>query len=437
VSDRANGTPGWNELGLWDPRPIPSYPVRQETGRVPSTSSDGRGSTAVISSQALTSLTNALFGVELARIATPRDLGVLSILISVYVVAIAATRVSCSDLYVQVPVDGDESKARRAVAEIGVLGGAATAAIGMAVPHRLGLGIVVLVLGMPFLMLQDFERYVSFRNRPVNAVVGDVTWCGLLLVSAGGALVAHRLTSTVLVVVWVASGAFAFALMRFRVGGLGGTDLSSGWWRAHPKRARAYFAELVVMTVSQGLMVPMVALRYGLIAAGEVRVYLTFIGPSIFGVQAASLLCSRRFGHLPSASRYLRDRTMILASAAGGLGFGAMALVARIVGTDIGVRVLGPAWLSIAGVWRLMLAQALMGPLLIGPMIVVRVAQPGLSSVVRGVASISGLLVVALFPVETGLSSFVYAVVVTQSATTALVLLSFPKMRSSSGSLRV
>jgi hypothetical protein len=418
----------WAGVALWDP-PVTTRSKLAAADGPNETLRPSRGAPVmIVISQALTSITNAVLGVEMARTVQPRDLGVLGLLMSIYVVAVAASRASCSELCLQVPTIGDEPKARKVVVAFGLLAGIAVLIVGLLVPSELRVGVIALALGLPCLLLQDFERYVSFRNRPAVAALGDATWLAVLLIGIGVIEVTGIAAPSLTIVLWVISGAAGLAVMRQSTGGITRADFASGWWQAHPNRGRAYLVETGITTVSQGLMIPIVALRYGLIAAGEVRAYLTFLGPTIFGVQAAGLISARRIGGLSRRGDYLRDGWAVGSSIAGGCCALAAAAVARFVGIGTGTSVLGPSWAAVSSTWLLTLAAGVVAPLLVAPLIVTRLVLPRSTSAVRGIAGVGGLVFAVAAPIGRGLATFAAATLVTQSIIGAYVLVSMRKV---------
>lgn len=165
--------------------------------------------------QAIAGGSNVLAAVLAARTLDTASFGLFGIVFLVYTMAQVGVRaVICEPLLVH----PEEARTRSAeivgtacvvgmfVALVILLSGFAA----FAWDDRLGQSLLVLAACMPFMVIQDLGRYLSFaRRRPGSAVTLDSIWL-VLMVSAVGFLAAidsHRLLW--FITAWAASGALA------------------------------------------------------------------------------------------------------------------------------------------------------------------------------------------------------------------------------------
>ncbi len=369
--------------------------------------------TSIVLSQAVTSLTNALFGFEIARRSSSKELGALGIAIALSLVVIGACRACCTELLLQRPVDGDEPMARRVAWQIGVIGMVTLGASALVFGPGVRVGVGLMALAMPVMVMEDFERFVAFRDGAWRAVVGDATWL-LSMVLVFGLLYRSGSRSTSAVVFAYVLGGLAGWLGMARGNRRAVMHLGcSGWWSAHPVRARAFGAEFVTSTLLSGLSLPLIGVTAGLAAAGDVRAYMTILGPVTFTVQVCLLFSSRRIGRLEIRSCITDGRLWALSGACA-FSVAAVGLVARLLPSDKGIALLGPSWVHLSENSISIMALALLAPFAIAPIQISRLRFPGQTMKIRCGASMAALTVLALRPVAGSLANYLLAAFVGQ-----------------------
>lgn len=385
---------------------------------------------SIVLSQAVTSLTNALFGFEIARRSSAKELGALGIAIALSIVVIGACRACCTELLLQRPVDGDEPMARRVAWQISVIGMVTLGATALVLGPSVRVGVGLLALAMPFMVMEDFERFVAFRAVAWRAVVGDASWLVAMLLVFGLLYRSGSRSTSGVVFAYVMGGLAGWLAMagsnRRAVMHLG----SRGWWTAHPVRARTYGTEFVLSTLLSGLSLPLLGATAGLAAAGDVRAYLTVLGPTIFVVQACGLLSARRIGRR-SLRDCVGDTRLWLLSGLGALSGIVLGVLLLGIPKERGGAILGPAWLPLAANGRYVLVLSIFTPFAVAPLQIARLYWPRRALVARSAAAVGLLAVIAARPVAPPLQNYLLASGLTQCVVATFTVYTLIHIRNS------
>src|SRR5581483_10418634 len=153
-----------------------------------------------IADQLLSSGTNFVMAVMVARLLAPKAYGSFVLATSAWLTLLSVVRAAVIHPFVVEAAQQDEAIFRQAASEasgvvvaVGVLGAALLAGVGVALGARTESGQAFVILGIltPFLVLQDFWRFTAFaRGRARTAVANDGVWalvqtvCILLLIEA-------------------------------------------------------------------------------------------------------------------------------------------------------------------------------------------------------------------------------------------------------------
>ena len=231
--------------------------------------------------QAISGASNFLITLLAAQILGIEAFGLFGITMLVYIVVVGVARALISEPLLLHPVEAEE-RSSDAISSASVLGtalGLLVLGSGIAArpwDDRLGDGLIVLGLFVPFLVLHDVGRYLGFSTRrPAAALALDVTWL-LLQIGAVTALVVLDVDSLpIYVAAWAGSGAFA-GLLVFWQHAQDKTGFNISWLRESWSYSWRY---LISYTSTQGS---------GLLAA----ILLTAIAGTraLGGVQGALLL---------------------------------------------------------------------------------------------------------------------------------------------------
>ena len=134
--------------------------------------------------QAVSSITNALLAIIVARSVDASSFGAFGLAFSIYSIAVGASRALCSQplsiRYASAPPEPARAAVARSTGCALVLGvgiGAACAGSGLLIGGTTGGCLVALGATLPGLLLQDAWRYVFFTvARPAAALVNDTFW---------------------------------------------------------------------------------------------------------------------------------------------------------------------------------------------------------------------------------------------------------------------
>lgn len=175
-----------------------------------------RRSAWAVADQAVSSVSNLLVLILVARSVAPTEFGAFAVAVETYLVLVFVSRGISSDVLVTAHAADAPAALKHAVgagAAVMIWAGLAlafvVAAIGWALDGPLGDNLLVLALVLPGLLIQDFVRYVFVvRDRPEVAFVLDAAW---LVLEIPVLLVAIRADqgSAVLLALWGACGVVA------------------------------------------------------------------------------------------------------------------------------------------------------------------------------------------------------------------------------------
>ena len=268
-----------------------------------------------IADQAMSSLTNFLLSIFVARSLGAAQFGAFSLAYVTYGLAINASRgLSIEPLLIR--FSGTIRPTwRRATAHstgtallVGLFTGAGALVAGLAVGGTTGLAFVGLGLTMPGLMLQDAWRYAFFAlGQGHHAFINDTVWAVFLL----PALVLLRMSGHTnvfwFVVAWGAAANIAAAVAPLQARVMPNLVGAMEWLSRHRDLGPRYLLENAGGNVSTTLRTYSVSSILGLAAVGYMQAANTLLGPftiilagvSLFTLPEAAKLMRRSPQHLP------------------------------------------------------------------------------------------------------------------------------------------
>ncbi|PJJ56862.1 O-antigen/teichoic acid export membrane protein [Mumia flava] len=240
-----------------------------------------------IGDQAVSSLSNFVLGIVVARSLGSEDFGAFSLAYLTYGVVINASRGLATDPLVVRHSGRTPGELRPAIASatgtalvVGVVCGIACAGVALVAPEAVGPAFLALAVGLPGLMLQDAWRFAFFASgKPQKAFVNDLVW-GVVLI---GTLVAlhsvGRLTveTSVLAFGGTATLAALFGLLQSRV--LPRVSTFWRWMVDHRDLGTRYLLENLSMGFARQLRFVVLGAVAGLAAVGELRAAEMLMGP--------------------------------------------------------------------------------------------------------------------------------------------------------------
>ena len=263
----------------------------------------------VLLDQILSSASNFLFAILVARSVSAREFGLFAVAFLIYQVTLSTSRALVSEPFVikfsaaDPQVTREPSKAATGTAMVlGAVGGAlllATAAVGSGAA---GAATIPLAFALPGLFVQDAWRYVFFANRaPAKAAFNDSVWLlaqfGLFAILA----TADRLHLTSLAAAWGGAATVAALVGCLQAGVLPGPARAASWLREHRHLGMGLTTDVLVQGAAAQLAMLSIGAAAGLTAVGAVRAALLLFGPPYIVLQGGVALA------LPEAVR-LRER---------------------------------------------------------------------------------------------------------------------------------
>ena len=232
-----------------------------------------------LADQALSSLTNFVLAIAIARQVAPVQFGAFSLAFAAYLVALSISRALATDpLSIRYSARGSDewrtasAKATGMALVIGIAGGAVCGLGAVVIGGDVGMALAALAVGLPGLLLQDAWRYVFFAARRGSAAfANDLVWT----VALGGALVlvtvAHSASITTFIIAWAAGGAAGaiFGIAQTRL--LPAPLRARLWLREHLDIAPRLALEALVLSGVQQVTLALVGIVAGLAAVATVR----------------------------------------------------------------------------------------------------------------------------------------------------------------------
>lgn len=318
-----------------------------------------------LADQLLSSATNFLLGLLVARTVGPRDLGAFSVAYATFTFSLGAVRAIAGDLLAvrHSAVSADEWRegvARSAGTALfaGIVVGVGSLITGATVgePFRTVLSIVG--VSLPFLLVQDVWRFAFFaRGRGNAAFLNDVVWAVVMFVLF--ALLRHYDVSSVawLTIGWASAGCIAALVGVVQIRVLpSGPFAAIRWLRRHRELAPRFVAEFLVSSGVSNMTLFAIGGIAGLGELGRLRAGEIALGPLTVLFAGAGLVAT------PEGVRLLHEsprrlvqgcRWLSLLLATGVLAWGVVIL---LVPRAVGELVLRANW---------DIARPLMLPLLI------------------------------------------------------------------------
>jgi O-antigen/teichoic acid export membrane protein len=309
----------------------------------------------VMTSQALSSLSNFVLTVVVARSVDQEAFGWFALAFSAYALTVSFARAAVGQpLAVRFGADAarrqvESAAAAGAACVVGVAGGVAAAAAGVIVQLTGGAGGALLVMGaaLPVVILQDLWRYVFITAaQPRRAAANDLVWLGVQTVLFGALFAGTSPSAPPLVAAWgiAALVASAYGVRQSRMfpslaGGI-------GYLRRHRDLGGVLVLETVVHLGSAYLVMFALAPVIGAAGLGALRGAQALFGPYTLIVAGLLAAGPAEAGRLRAEGG--RRWVTWLRLASSGLVVAALAFgtVLALLPDPVGEAVLGDTWQS-------------------------------------------------------------------------------------------
>lgn len=319
----------------------------------------GRRRLLVMSDQAISSLSNVVVAVLVARTVSPTMFGAFSVAMIGYQLSLGAVRATVGEPWLSAHSTDGARAWRRAAADLAHAAFAASVVAGLVIAAVAALlggassgGLLVLAAFFPLLGLQDALRHVAVVDRPHLAVSSDATW----LVVASVAVVSVSSDAPAwFVLAWATGGAVGVLPLMFGLDVRWHKGSAVRWFRMHRGMASAFFGEFLTARATGHVVILALGGIAGLGAVGAVRAAQVFYGPlnTLYGGVYLALVPdgARQRGDPGRLARMMTNATVLVAGVAG-----AWMLVGIFLPDRWGAALFGATW-SQAG--DLMLAMGL------------------------------------------------------------------------------
>jgi O-antigen/teichoic acid export membrane protein len=338
--------------------------------------------------QCVASLSNFAVGVAIARIAGIAALGAYSL---AYVIWLALADVHRSLVTDPMAIENDVRRTdprqeirigMAAELSLGLGLAAPVAALGLALllggQHAYGVAFLALAPWLPFLLVQDYWRWVGFmKGEPEKALVNDVVF-DVVQAGAFGLLFVVGLRSSVLAIGAWGVGALAGSLLGLRQHAVG-PAIRGGIDRMRRRWGMTRWllgGSLTTWGASQAYVV-LTGAMLGPAGIGGLRAALSLVnGPSVVLLQAGGSV------GLPEASRALREhgwgglqRVERIVSAASVASVVAVGLVVLFFGRTLLVVLYGHQFAKFASTADLLALSVLIGTLSVGAVLALKATR--------------------------------------------------------------
>jgi O-antigen/teichoic acid export membrane protein len=308
-----------------------------------------------VADQAVSSLTNFLLSIYVARSLGAAQFGAFALAYVTYGFAINASRgLSIEPLLIRFS-GSDLPTWRRAAAGstgtallVGVATGICAIAAGRLVGGTTGLALVALGLTLPGLMLQDSWRYAFFAlGRGHHTFINDTVWAVILFPTLALLRVSGHASVFSFIVAWGGAAAAAAAIGPLQAGVMPSVRAAREWLTRHRDLGPRYLAENAGGNAADTVRSYSLSSILGLAAVGYIQAANTLMGPFKIIYFGISLIT------LPEATRILRKSPrqlpLFCVAVSAGLGVLAVAWTALLLVAmprGLGHMILGGLWVS-------------------------------------------------------------------------------------------
>lgn len=257
-----------------------------------------RRSAWVLVDQGVSSLTNFVASIAVARAVSSELFGAFSVAVLASIVVVNLARALVSQplairVSAQVEQRAEVAAAAGAALLCGTAAGVVVLPIGLGIPGSAGDAVIVVGILLPALVLQDTWRYCLFTmGRPGIAVVNDLVWAGCQAVFLFAAFALDSGSVLVLTMAW-AGGALVAAAAGIQQSGVA-PALGEGlrFIRRHLSLGWRFAAETVIASGSAHVTMLAVGVTLGAAGVGAIRGGATLFGPftaAFLGLMAAGI----------------------------------------------------------------------------------------------------------------------------------------------------
>jgi hypothetical protein len=302
--------------------------------------------------QALSSVTNVLVTVLVARSVGIEEFGAYSLSVFVYLLVLGASRAVTSEPFVvRFTTESDEARDRAlrdaagCALGVGVVGSVLVLAGARAFGGAAASTLASLAIVLPGLLLQDVWRFAAFaEGAPFKACLNDGVWAVCQLGTVAVLLVLGEPSAPELVLAWGAAGGAAALVGIAQFHARPRVRALRGWCVSQRDLALPYAADFMVATGGYQLTILTAGTIVGLDGLAALKGAQTLIGPLTTLDLAVRALVVPEGARLLARSTALALRAFVAASAAMTAVALAWGLGLAALPASLGHALLGTTW---------------------------------------------------------------------------------------------
>ena len=320
-----------------------------------------------LTDQGISSFTNFVLGVLIARSTTADQFGAFTLAFSTYIIILNVARASGTQpLVIRFSGVAPDEWRRGAAAATGtmvasgLLGGIICVGLGVVLGPAVGPTFLALGIVLPVLMLQDSWRFVFFAGgRDRAAVLTDSIWAATLIpILLAVSVLAPGTAQAVLG--WGLSALIAVGAGMWLSRVVPNPRATPSWLHEHRDLVGRYSLEVIIGLTAGQIPIYVVGFTAGLAEAGSIRAAQLLLGPMHVVIQAAALIA------VPEGVRIRRRSPHRFPLAIGTFSVGlasvilAWVIFLMLLPATVGQALLGESWTA-AQLVLLPLGLALVG----------------------------------------------------------------------------
>jgi O-antigen/teichoic acid export membrane protein len=381
----------------------------------------------ITADQAVSSLTNLVLAVLVAREATVAAFGVFALVYASYLFAIEFIRALVLEPLV-ISLAGDRTRVKilapaavGAALTVSLLLSAVCLAVGVFAPTAMRSGFWILTVGLPGLIVQDACRAVLLADhRPRAAFINDFMWGAVLISGAVLLGIFAQVSAAGMIALWAITGAMAGVVGLIQASVPPAVMRTREWLRRSRSRGPYFLLDFLVDSAALHLSVFLVGALAGLHAVGAFNAARVAMGPVGVMILAVAMVITSEGKRLSNRPAKMRVFVRRVGAAVFALGVG-WGLFLQMAPSAVGESLLGDSFEA---------AKPLLVPMgiyigLRGAMsaarIALRVLKPGMAAV--ALQACTAVLTIAAVVVGiqlAGASGAVWALVLVAILATAL-----------------
>jgi O-antigen/teichoic acid export membrane protein len=302
--------------------------------------------------QMLSSVTNFLLGLLVARAVGPREFGAFGLAYATYALSLGASRALVSEPLVVRFSTSATQQWRNAVVgaggaslTFGIIVGSACLLVALVIDGPLQTAFAILGIALPGLLLQDAWRFAFFAlGRGSSAFNNDLVWVGILFPGAIVLLYTETASMAAMMGLWAVGGWAAAVIGLLQTRAIPRPTRASQWLHEQRDLALRFFGEFAVSSGATHSSLFLIGALTTLSEVGRLRAGQMLLGPLNIIFLGAGLVA------VAEASRFLREspeKMLRITRVVSGLltgGTGLWVLIVLLLPDSLGDAVMGKNW---------------------------------------------------------------------------------------------